>query len=588
MITIQINNKKQNLQFEHAGGPLEFGRGPKRKTERFVVNDLFVSRDQLRIEEQPNGAIVAENLSAKQEVLLPDGTAIAVGTRKEIPLPIRLILGQTFVDIQPVTGDTLDQKTLATVHQPAVTVEDSTQILRPLKELGESPDPEKLAYWLETVIRLQRSAAGAAEFHNQTARALVELIDLDEGMVLLRRDFNWEVVGRYPNEPDSKPVFSRTLLSHVAAERRTFYQDLKKWQGQTVSLEGIEALVVSPVFGAKDEVIGALYGVRDRSALTKGGIRALDAQVVQLLAANIGANLARTHMNRLQAQFEMFFPPALTQDLQREPSLLEGHDQEITLLVSHLRGWSALAQRLGPQKACQLARELMGRLGDRIIEQNGMIESMSGDGILALWNAPKPQRDHALLACGTALGMLEEMHEMNTRWQELAGGPLSLNIGIHTGLAMVGSVGSDHQFRYRPFGPVLDIVRRTQDATRKFGRPILMTGAVQSNLPDTLATRRLCQARLLPGGDAVALYELQGVSASPEWLAYRDAYESALMQYEFGQWGRACTTLLPLMEQTDRQGRYDAPTLQLMKLSCQCLETEPVPFDPVVDLIERK
>src|SRR5262245_27332670 len=238
MITIQINNKKQNLQFEHAGGPLEFGRGPKRKAERFVVNDLFVSRDQLRIEEQPNGAIVAENLSAKQEVLLPDGSAIPVGTRKEIPLPIRLILGQTFVDIQPVTGDTLDQKTLATINQPAITVEDSTQILKPLRELGESPDPETLAYWLETVIRLQRSAGSGSEFHNQTARALVELIDLDEGLVLFRRDFNWEVVGRYPSEA-SKPIFSRTLLSHVAAERRTFYQDLKKWKGNTASLEGI-------------------------------------------------------------------------------------------------------------------------------------------------------------------------------------------------------------------------------------------------------------------------------------------------------------------------------------------------------------
>jgi adenylate cyclase len=205
-----------------------------------------------------------------------------------------------------------------------------------------------------------------------------------------------------------------------------------------------------------------------------------------------------------------------------------------------------------------------------------------------MWNAPKVQPDHALRACGAALGMLEEMPEMNARWQDKAGGPLSLNIGLHTGLAMVGSVGSIHQFKYRPFGPVLHMVRRVQDATRRFGRPILMTGTVQTNLPDTLATRRLCQARLLPGSEPVALYELHGVTAAPEWLANRDAYESALMQYEFGQWGRACATLVPLLDQADRQERYDAPTLQLMRLACQCLETEPVPFDPVVDLIDRK
>jgi adenylate cyclase len=298
--------------------------------------------------------------------------------------------------------------------------------------------------------------------------------------------------------------------------------------------------------------------------------------------------LLRIQASRTQAQFEMFFPPALSQELQRDPSLLEAREVEVTLLVSHLRGWADLAKRLGPQTACQLARDLMERLGDRIIDQSGVIIGMSGDGILAMWNAPKAQREHALLASGAALGMLEEVHEMTTRWQEQTGTALSLNMGLHTGLAMLGSVGSSHQFKYRPFGPVLDIVRRTQDATRKFGRPILMTGAVQNNLPDTLATRRLCQARLLPGSEPVALYELHGVTATPEWVAFRDAYESALMQYEFGQWARAAKTLVPLLEQAEQQDRYDLPTLQLMRLACGCLETEPASFDPVFDLTERK
>jgi adenylate cyclase len=588
MITVQVTNKKQNQQFEHAAGPLEFGRGPKRKTERFVINDLFVSRDQLRIQEQANGRVLAENLSTKQEIGLPDGGNIAIGSRKEIPLPVRLVLGQTYVDIFPVTAETLDSRGLSTISQPAASVEESTVIVKPLNQLGETPAPETLAHWLETVIRLQRSGGTPAQFYDQTSRALVELIGLDEGLVLLRRDFNWEVAGRFTTDQGSKASFSRTLLSHVAAERRTFFQDLKKWGQQSDSMRGIEAVVVSPIFGAGDDVIGALYGVRNKEIMTKGGIRPLEAQVVQLLAANIGASVARLQMSRTQAQFEMFFPLALSQELQRDPSLLEAREVEITLLVSHLHGWADLARRLGPQKACQLARDLMERLGDRIGEQQGVIVGMSGDGLLAQWNAPKAQREHTLLACGAALGMIEEMNDLNNRWKDQTGEPLHLHIGLHTGLAMVGSVGSSHQFRYRPFGPVLETVRRVQDATKKFGRPILMTGAVQNLLPDTLATRRLCQARLLPGGEPVALYELYGVTASPEWLAYRDAYESALMQYEFGQWGRACSTLLPLLEQTERKESYDPPTLQLMRLACACLEKEPRPFEPVVDLVERK
>ena len=99
MLSIQVNNKKQNQRFEHSGGPLEFGRGPKRKLERFVVNDLFTSRDQLRIEERPGNRILAENLSQKQEIQLGDGEHLGVGASQELHLPVRLILGQTAIDI---------------------------------------------------------------------------------------------------------------------------------------------------------------------------------------------------------------------------------------------------------------------------------------------------------------------------------------------------------------------------------------------------------------------------------------------------------------------------------------------------------
>src|SRR5262249_59042962 len=117
----------------------------------------------------------------------------------------------------------------------------------------------------------------------------------------------------------------------------------------------VGAVVVSPIFGLRDEVVGVLYGQRRMGGLMRAGpIRPLEAQVVQLLAAAVGANLARAEAARTRVQFEQFFSPELVRELERSPDLLEGRNQEVTILVSDLRGFSTLSERLGPPDTCRL------------------------------------------------------------------------------------------------------------------------------------------------------------------------------------------------------------------------------------------
>src|SRR5208283_3106642 len=203
----------------------------------------------------------------------------------------------------------------------------------------------------------------------------------------------------------------------------------------------------------------------------------------------------------------------------REPGLLEGRDQEVTLLATGLHGWAELAAKLQAEHACRLLRDMMDVFSERIVDQGGVIVESQADRLLAMWNAPMTQPDHALLASAAALGILEELPELNKRWQELAGGPLSLGIGLHLAEVQVGSMGSHHRFKYAPFGPSLEVVQGVQQATRKLARTVLITGPIQEQLPDTMATRRLCQARLTGLAEPVPLYELHSVTGTPEWLA---------------------------------------------------------------------
>lgn len=577
MLSIQIHNKKQNQRFEHSGGPLEFGRGPKRKVERFVVNDLFTSRDQLRIEEQPGGRIVAENLSQKQEVQLGDGRNISVGATLELALPIRLILGQTAIDIEPVSPDSFNKQSLQTVGGAERDTPPPS-----LADLGDSPPAEVFANWLEKVIGLLGSTSAAPEMYQNAARTLFDLIGLDVGLVLLRNDFNWEVVGQHPPGEQAAKTFSRTLLTHVAAEKRTFYNDLKALGLQTDSLRNVEAVVVSPILGTGEAIIGALYGVRNRQVFARGGFRPLEAQVVQLLAAAVGSHMTRTVTTQTRNQFEQSFPADVVRELERNAGLLEGRLVDVSLLVAGLHDYGALADRLGPADACKLVRDIFDRFSERVAEQGGVVVEQRDATLLAMWNAPLAQLDHPVQAGGAALGVTTDLGELNNRWQAKTGEPLRIGIGLNSGRALVGNTGSSQHFRYVPHGAAVELARAVFRATETLGQPILVTGSVQNQLPDTMATRRLCQARFPGHKEPIPLYELHGVKGAADWVAQRDAYEGALMQYEFGQWAKACQTLLPLVKLAEHHP--DQPTLLLMQRTCECLAHPPEAFDPVFTL----
>src|SRR4051794_6507233 len=220
MLLFQISNKCTRQQFEHGDGPIEFGRGPKREpTPRCsILDDPYVSKDHVRIEESAD-KVQIENLSTRNPIWLADNTSLTPGSKSSLELPVRLTVGETLIDIsaaaRPATYDAL-----ATIQKPIR----PSRLLSGVKlgQLGKSPDAETLAHWFETVITVQRAAVGSPEFYRQTAQALVDLVGLDRGMVLLRRDPAWEVAATFDPEGADERGFSQTILNQVLNERRTF------------------------------------------------------------------------------------------------------------------------------------------------------------------------------------------------------------------------------------------------------------------------------------------------------------------------------------------------------------------------------
>lgn len=540
----------------------------------------------MRIEEVPGGLIRVENLSSTNPVRYGEQQVIPPGQTRQLPLPITLRLAVFLIKVEHDAVDEGSLSSLRTLTAPARgRLADSPQ--RTLMSLGESPSPETLAEWFQQIILVQRSAAGSQEFYEDTARAMVQLIGLDRGLVLLRHGEDWKCAAAFPERDNLEEVsYSRTILNRVLSEKCTVYQSSVE-PTQAASLMDVEAVVASPILDASTEIVGILYGCRNLSSLTKTqGIGNLEALVVQLLASAAGAGLARQTQERqvhqLQTQFEQFFSPRLAGELLRNPRLLEGQEREITVLFSDIRGFSRLSERLGPRLTCRLVQDAMDRFTARVREHDGVVVDFAGDGMMAMWNAPFDQPDHAVLACRAALAMLEEVPRLNEQHRDLLQGSFGLGIGINTGPALVGNVGSQTRLKYGPFGHTVNVASRVEGATKQLGVRLLITGATRERIEDLFAVRRLARVRVVGIETPVDLYELYGTQPDAEWLKRRDIYEQALSQYEAGRWAEVCQTLHPLIE--SKNGRYDLPSLDLLSRAVECLRHPPDRFDPAWEL----
>jgi adenylate cyclase len=611
MLSFAIQNGAQHQLLDHDGGAFEFGRGPRRDLPRFVINDRFVSRDQLKVEELPGGRLRVSNLSASRPVLLGDGAEIAAAEVREVSLPARFRVGTTLIVVtpraeapaapSPPPTEALPPAAPAESPPDESLAEEGYLSMRPVRH-NDRPPPAAgaggelsaadLSQWLEAVLALQRSDAPPAEFYAQAARAMIDLVGLDVGLVLLYARGAWQVAARAAPDDDGQQVgagreFSQTVLRQVLAQKQTFYQDLSKLSAHE-SLASVDAVVVSPLFGLEDEVVGALYGLRrDARQEMVGKITPQEAHLVQLLAAVVGANLARTAATRIRTQFEQFFPAPVVHALARDPHLLDGRDHDVTVLVCDMRRFSTISEKLSPADTCRMVRDVMERLSDCVTRHEGVIVSYQGDGFLAMWNAPFHQQHHATLACRAALAIVGEVPALNAAWQPLTGVPIQIGVGVNSGNAQVGNTGSSRRFMYGPLGNTVNLAARVEGVTKHLSLPVLITDFTRIQVGGAFATRRLGLVRVAGIQSAFDLYELRGEPASPEWLAFRDRYEQALGMYENRHWLTTCQACLRLLEEMGDLARYDRPTLRLVSRAFGCLESPPDPFDPAIDFMTK-
>jgi adenylate cyclase len=256
---------------------------------------------------------------------------------------------------------------------------------------------------------------------------------------------------------------------------------------------------------------------------------------------------------------------------------MQARQAEVTVLFCDIRGFSTLSERLGPAQTIDWLSGVMGEFSTIVIEHGGVLVDYTGDELMAMWGAPNEQPNHADLACQAAIGIMNSLDELNEKWQPIVGAETEVGIGINTGEALVGNVGTHRKFKYGPLGTVVNLASRVQGATKFLKSSLLISGNTAEQLPDDAKTRRLCQVRVQNIHTSVDLHELELPGTPDNWQHLVTQYEAALNQFESGNFRRASAILGDVLLTVPNDG----PSLQLMRRIVDAMLEEGADFSPV-------
>jgi class 3 adenylate cyclase len=209
--------------------------------------------------------------------------------------------------------------------------------------------------------------------------------------------------------------------------------------------------------------------------------------------------------------FGRYVSPEVARTLLESPDGLRlgGHKREITVLMSDLRGYTRFAEHGDPAGVMAVLNEYLGHMADIVIEHGGTINEFIGDAIFAVFGAPVEHADHAERAAAAALAMQRAMETLNDENVARGRPRFEMGIGIHTGEAVVGNIGSEQRAKYAVVGAAVNLAARVEGCT--VGGQILLSTATVERLADLAETAPPVEVELKGLDAPIALHELRGL-----------------------------------------------------------------------------
>lgn len=282
--------------------------------------------------------------------------------------------------------------------------------------------------------------------------------------------------------------------------------------------------------------------------------------------------------NKVKDIFKSYVAPHVLAELMDNPDnlMLVGEKRKVSVLFSDIRGFTTISEQLDPQVLILGLNHYLSEMTKTVLDNSGMIDKFIGDAVMAVWGAPVPHADDARRAVTAAVLMESALERINPKIKEYTGFTFAIGVGINTGDATLGNIGSENKLDYTVIGDTVNLASRLESLTKQYGAFVVVSEFTYAEIKDYFECRLLDDVKVKGKDKPVAIYQVYCDKGKlPQNIAiFLKSYNGAMGLYKERKFGEAKAMFVKAMEAIPEE---KTATIYLER--CDHFIAEPPPAD---------
>jgi adenylate cyclase len=476
-------------------GPLSVGRT---EGNELILNHPSVSRKHARFEPRNNGWWITDlkstngvkvNGNLVTEAQVNSGDMIHVGS---VQIDVKAIPAVDF------SGDSMFENASGTVirrisdfnSEFGLDISDQLQARKP-SEPGSRPAPgvtrDKIFQVLVQVAKAMLQTDDLNSLLQTVMDMIFRYLPVERGLILLFDEQGNPVpkLTKFLEDAEQQDIpISRTILKMVAEQQVALMtsnalEDARLLGGKSIAIHGIRSAMCVPLWN-KNRVIGA---VQVDSRIHIGRFTEEDLDLITALANFAAVAIERAQLNekfeqeqKIRSRMERYHSPAVVDEIVKgviSTDEAEIRTVDVSILFADISGFTTVSETLKPEEVAEFLSHFFSHAVEAIFAYGGTLDKFIGDAVMAFFGAPIPQEDHADRAVLTGLMLQRLVGEWNAEREKQGLPAVRIRVGINSGPAVVGNVGTEKRVDYTVLGSAVNIASRLESGVAKPGQLVI-------------------------------------------------------------------------------------------------------------------